>query len=265
MKDDDIINAAKILFEHKLNKTGLLNLNSKIEPINFEDAYEIQNELKSLYLTLNNNEILGKKIGVTNEEAAKQVGIDKPFYGNLFTRFSETNANFLNSKNFHQPYVEPEIGFRIKEDINITQAPFKKENIHDLIDGMLCSIEIVDFRFNKPINEIGAFNIIATNGASDYWLRHQDIYQLEKVNLNNHKVKLFINSELHIIGNTNNVLKNPINAALWLINTLALKGEPMLKGQFISTGSCTKAIVLKKGYKIKADFGSLGSIEFEYN
>ena len=37
--------------------------------------------------------------------------------------------------------------------------------------------------------------------------------------LNNHEVKLFINSELHIIGNTNNVLKNPINAALWLINT----------------------------------------------
>ena len=39
----------------------------------------------------------------------------------------------------------------------------------------------------------------------------------------------------------------------------------MLKGQFISTGSCTKAILLKKNYKVKADFGSLGCIEFEYN
>jgi len=257
--------AAKILFEHKLNKTGLINLDSKIEPLNLTDAYEIQEELKYLYLSLKKNETLGKKIGVTNKEAAKQVGIDQPFYGNLFTRFSGINVNSLNVKNFHQPYVEPEIGFRIKEGINISHAPFNKDDIDNLIDGMVCAIEIVDFRFDKPINKIGAYNLIATNGASDYWLRNENIYPLNKINLDNHEVKLFINSKIQEEGNTNNVLKNPINAAIWLINTLALKGEPLLKGQFISTGSCTKAIMLKKGYLVKADFGSLGSIEFEYN
>ena len=39
----------------------------------------------------------------------------------------------------------------------------------------------------------------------------------------------------------------------------------MLKGQYISTGSCTKALMLTKDTKIKADFGALGSIELEYN
>ena len=169
MKDDDIINAAKILFEHKLNKTGLLELDSNFEPLNLNDAYKIQNELKILYLKLKNNELIGKKIGVTNKEAAKQVGINKPFYGNLYSRFSGSNINILNSNNFHKPYAEPEISFRIKKDINISLAPFNNDNIYDLFDGIFCAVEIVDFRFEKPINKIGAYNLIATNGASDYF------------------------------------------------------------------------------------------------
>ena len=76
---------------------------------------------------------------------------------------------------------------------------------------------------------------------------------------------MFINDELKETGNTNNVLENPLNAVLWLINSLCLKGEPMLKNQYISSGSCTKAFRIHKGNKIKADFGKLGTIEFNFN
>ena len=38
----------------------------------------------------------------------------------------------------------------------------------------------------------------------------------------------------------------------------------MLKHQFISSGSCTKAYKLESGKIIKADFGKLGTIEYEY-
>ena len=74
----------------------------------------------------------------------------------------------------------------------------------------------------------------------------------------------FIENKLQEKGNTNNVLDNPLNAVLWLINTLCKKGEPMLKHQFISSGSCTKAYRLNTGTRIKANFGKLGLIEFEY-
>ena len=82
----------------------------------------------------------------------------------------------------------------------------------------------------------------------------------------NYKSKFdqIINNKLIEKGNTNLVLGNPLNSAIWLVNKLALKGEPMLKGQFITTGTCTKAVKLKKRSIIKADFGSLGSIDFKY-
>ena len=188
------------------------------------------------------------------------MNVTEPFYGNLFSKYSSKNINI---QIFFQPFVEPEIN-RIKEDIDISKAPYSLDEIKDLLDGVLCSIEIVDFRFQKPLTDIGAFNLISTNGASDYWIYNDKIFSIDDINLNDFEVSLFIDNKLQEKGNTKNVLDNPLNAVLWLINTLCKKGEPMLKHQFISSGSCTKAYKLNKGNKIKADFGKLGTIEFDY-
>ena len=263
MNREDIQEVSKILFEHRLNKKGLSSL-KHLEPKTINDTYEIQENLKLRYLELKDNFCIGKKIGCTSLAAQKQMNIKEPFYGNLFNRYSSKNVHLLNSKNFSEPYVEPEISFRIKDDINISKAPFEFKDLDHLLDGLFCSVEIVDFRFRKPLSEIGALNVISTNGASEFWIRNQDLIKIKDVDLNNFDVSLLINDKIVDTGNTKNVLDNPLNAALWLINNLADKGEPMLKGQFISSGSCTKAFRIYPKSKIKADFNQLGSIEFEY-
>jgi len=263
MIKENIQEASKILFEHRLNKTGLSSL-KHLEPKTINDAYEIQGNLKLRYLELKDNFCIGKKIGCTSLAAQKQMNIKEPFYGNLFNRFSSKNVNLLNSKNFFEPHVEPEISFRIRDDINISKAPFKFNELDYLLDGLFCSIEIVDFRFRKPLSEIGALNVIATNGASEFWIRNENLIEIQDIDLNNFEVSLLIDNKIVDTGNTKNVLNNPLNAVLWLINNLADKGEPMLKGQFISSGSCTKAFRIYPKSKIKADFNQLGSIEFEY-
>ncbi len=263
MKKQQILEASKLLFNHKLNKTGLDNLNH-LEPKNIIEAYEIQDALKVHYLSLKNNICIGKKIGCTSKAAQAQMNVSEPFYGNLFSKYSTKNKNKLNSKYFFQPFAEPEISFRIKEDVDISKAPYTMNNIKNLIDGILCSIEIVDFRFQRELSKIGAINLISNNGASDYWIHNDKIFNINEIDLNDFEVCFFINDELKEIGNTKNVLNNPLNAVLWLINTLCKKGEPMLKHQYISSGSCTKAYKLNSGNKIKADFGKLGYIEFDY-
>jgi 2-keto-4-pentenoate hydratase len=65
-------------------------------------------------------------------------------------------------------------------------------------------------------------------------------------------------------GNTKNVLNNPLNATIWVINNLAKKGETLLKGQFISSGSCTKPSKIYPGNHIKAQFEQLEDIEFQF-
>ena len=264
MEDKNILLAAKILFNSRLNKKGIKTLPQNLIPKDINESYKIQDELKILYLTLNNNFTIGKKVGCTNEIAQKQLGITEPFYGNLFNKYSNFSGCELKSNKFFKPFIEPEISFVIKEDININEAPFSFADSNKLFDNMFASIEIVDFRFGENIKDVGINNLISTNGASEYYIKSKKLCPLDSINLIDQKVQLYINNTLQEEGNTKLVLGNPINSAIWLINKLSSQGEPLLKGQFITTGTCTKAIPLKKNTFIKADFGSLDTVEFNF-
>jgi len=255
---------AKLLFEHKLNKLTVSELPKRLIPTTYEDAYLIQEELKLLYLSLKDNITIGKKVGCTSTEGQKQLSIDEPFYGNLYSRFYGVDIDELSSKKFNKPFIEPEIALRIKKDIDISKAPFSLKDIDTLFDGFVCALEIVDFRFNKSLKEIGALNLIATNGASEYWIRNSEIFDLNKINFENHPVNIFFDNKIVGEGNTNSVMGSPLNSALWLINKIAKKGETLLKGQFITTGTCTKAHELIPNSKISADFGQFGKVDFFY-
>ena len=257
--------SAKFLFENRINKTEIHNLHEKITPRNEKEAYLIQDELKLLYLSLKDNISIGKKVGCTSINGQQQLDIKEPFYGNLFSRFSLIEPKEISSKKFSKPFIEPEISLRIKEDIDISKAPYSIKDIDKLFDGFVCSLEIVDFRFNKILSEIGALNLIASNGASEFWIRNSEIFNMNKINFEDHSITISFNDKIIDQGNTKNVMENPLNSGLWLINKIAQKGETILKGQFISTGTCTKAHELIANTKINADFGKLGNIEFNYN
>ena len=142
MNKEDIQEASKILFEHRLNKTGLSSLKN-LEPQTIDEAYAIQDNLKLRYLELKDNICIGKKIGATSLTAQEVLNMSEPFYGNLYSRYSLVNAKKLYAKNFFEPYAEPEISFRIKEDIDISKAPYTIDDIDLLLDGLVCSIEIM--------------------------------------------------------------------------------------------------------------------------
>ena len=124
--------AAKFLFEHRLKKSNINNLPKHITPKTKNEAYLIQEELKLLYLNLKENISIGKKVGCTSLDAQKQLDINEPFYGNLFSRFYSIEPTKLSSKKFSKPFIEPEIALRVKADIDISKAPFSINNIDDL-------------------------------------------------------------------------------------------------------------------------------------
>jgi len=119
-------------------------------------------------------------------------------------------------------------------------------DIIDLTEPVMGSVEIVDFRFNNELKKIGINNLISTNGASEYWIKGLKEFKLNEINLSDHPVKVFVNDKLKEEGNASNVLENPLNSLLWVINKLSFMGETLLKGNVVSTGTCTVAIPLEK-------------------
>jgi len=256
--------AAEILYNSRINLKRIKKLPEDCVPQSYKEAYDIQEKLVNKYLIADkNNLLIGKKIGCTNKAAQIQLNINESFFGNMFSNNISKSNCIINSENYFSPFVEPEFSFIMKNELDILKAPYKPEIVCEAISAVLPSIELVDSRF-EDWTVVGVKNLIADNAVHAHWIYGDEINKLNSINFNNHSVDLFINGNLIDKGNSNNVMGNPINSLTWLINNLALSGKSLPKNSYISTGTCTPAIPIKRGDKVTADFGKLGNVSFIY-
>ena len=80
MNYNNIQEAAKLLFEYRLNRLSINDLPNHLIPHSYDDAYLIQDELKLHYLALKDNISIGKKVGCTSIDGQKQLNIYETFY-----------------------------------------------------------------------------------------------------------------------------------------------------------------------------------------
>ena len=256
--------AAEILYNARINIKRIEKLPEDCTPQTLKEAYDIQDELVNKYLKVdNNNSLIGKKIGCTNKAAQAQLNVNESFFGNMFSKNISKSKCTIKSENYVSPFVEPEFSFVMKDELDILKAPYKPEIVCESISAVLPSIELVDSRF-EDWTVVGVKNLIADNAVHAHWIYGDEINNLNSINFNNHSVNLLINGKLIDKGNSINVMGNPINSLTWLINNLALSGKSLPKNSYISTGTCTPAIPIKKGDKVMADFGKLGNVSFIY-
>ena len=259
MKKININQAAKILYYSRVNRKKINKLPKECSPKNAKDAYSIQDALNKIYFKNLNSKIIGKKIGCTNKEAQKQININEPFYGNIYSKFYSKTKCHLKFKDFISPFLEPEFSFRINKNINKFNYPISIKQIKKFIDCIIPSVELVDSRFSDW-TKAGIFNLIADNGVNAYWIKGNEFSKI--IDLTNHQVEVFINNKFITKGNSNKVLGNPFNSLSWLINFLIKQDKELKKNDLISTGTCTPALRLSKNDEVKVNFGSLGMVEF---
>ena len=264
MDSSKINKAADILYNSRINLKKIKLLPEDCIPKSAKEAYAIQNELTKRYISKNKEtSIVGKKIGCTNKAAQIQLNVKESFYGNIFSdNISKSNC-IINSEEYFSPFVEPEFSFVMKNELDISKAPYNPEIVYDSVSTVLPSIELVDSRF-EDWTIMGVSNLIADNAVHAHWIYGNEIKNLSDFNFNDHSVDLFINGKLIDKGNSSNVMGNPINSLTWLINNLALVGKSLPKNFYISTGTCTPAIPIKRGDNVLADFGKLGNVSFIY-
>ena len=264
MDNSKINKAAETLYNSRVNLKRIRELPKDCIPKSIKEAYDIQDELTNRYISADKNTLLiGKKIGCTNKAAQVQLNIKESFFGNMFSNNISKSNCIINSEKYFSPFVEPEFSFVMKNELDISKAPHNPQIVYESVSAVLPSIELVDSRF-EDWTIIGVSNLIADNAVHAHWIYGNEKKNLNHFNFNNHSVDLFINGKLIDKGNSSNVMGNPINSLTWLINNLALIGKSLPKNFYISTGTCTPAIPIKKGDNVIADFGKLGNVSFIY-
>ena len=264
MENSKINKAAETLYNARIRKKRIIELPKDCIPESIKEAYDIQDELTNKYISADKNTLLiGKKIGCTNKAAQVQLNVKESFFGNMFSNNISKSNCIINSEEYFSPFIEPEFSFVMKNELDISRAPYNPEIIFDSVSAVLPSIELVDSRF-EDWTIMGVSNLIADNAVHAHWIYGNEIKNLNDFNFNDHSVDLFINGKLIDKGNSSNVMGNPINSLTWLINNLALIGKSLPKNFYISTGTCTPAIPIKRGDNVTADFGKLGNVSFIY-
>jgi 2-keto-4-pentenoate hydratase len=106
--------------------------------------------------------------------------------------------------------------------------------------------------------------LIADNVCTGFWLHGEESTDFDHIDLADHPVQVYRNGARAELGNSANVLGNPLNVAAWLANHLISRGGCLKSGQVITTGTMIAVNGAEKGDKVAADFGPLGTVEVTF-
>ena len=161
--------------------------------------------------------------------------------------------------------AEVEFIFKMKHDLDFNKSNYSEQESLFIIESLYAGIELPDSRFLN-FTKVGEANLIADNACANQFILGPKLSDdWKNKNLKDQKVSISVNDEISEHGLGENVLGSPILALKWLLNELLEFKIPLKKGHFVSTGTVTKPIPIKKGDIVKADYSDLGNFQISLN
>lgn len=203
----------------------------------------------------------GFKAGATNKSMWKKLKAKKPFFSYLYEESTyKNNGKMPFQKNLIG--AELEVAFKIKNEIFNFNKKITKSNISKFIIGIAPAIEVVGFRqklkaidcLGRMISDFGLNVAFAAGKLTKYSLRK---ITSVSTSLTNQKTKK------NYSGNTKLVLGNPINSLIWLLNEIKNNKMFLSFDFWVTTGSTTPIVPIKKGDYFTGDIKGLGNVSLK--
>ncbi|WP_285486924.1 2-keto-4-pentenoate hydratase [Amycolatopsis taiwanensis] len=219
------------------------------------DAYRIQQEQVRVW-TSRGDQVKGHKVGLSSPAMQQQMGVNQPDYGHLLAGMFHLEHLPIDAGAFLQPRIEPEIAFVLSGRLSgpgVTAADAIRA-----VDFVVPALEIVDSRITEW--KISIVDTIADNASSGGVVLGSKPTPLSSVDLRLVGCTLRIGGELVATGAGGAVLGSPLNALVWLANTLGPLGIDLEPGHVVLPGSMTRAFPVRPGDAVFADMGPLGGV-----
>jgi 2-keto-4-pentenoate hydratase len=201
-------------------------------------------------------EPVGYKAGLTNPNVQKVFGVNQPVRGTLLKKMLLESGAVIPAKFGSVSMSEGDLIVRVKDD-GINQAKTPEETLKYL-DAVIPFIELPDLVCDKSVKFNGAI-LVAINVGARYGVMGKPI-PLEATPQWVERLKSFtlqIMDEKGTLvdeGKGTALLGDPLNAVLWIKNSLAADGKKLKKGDLLSLGSLTKMLPPRPGMTIRAKY-----------
>lgn len=228
-------------------------LSTRYPALTVDDAYGIQNDIRSLALA-DGNTLAGHKIGATSEAIRAMFDIDEPDFGFLTDRMLLPDGARIDPDRLISPMIEAEVAFRLGSDL--AGDSVTTEDVVATTAEILPVLEILDSRIADWA--IRLVDTVADNGSSALVVCGAGIAPAG-IDLLAERVTLDVGGQVHT-ANGRAVLGGPAASVAWLARFLARHGERLHAGEVVLAGSWTPAVRLAPGSTVEASFTTLGSV-----
>jgi len=218
-------------------------------------AYAVQ-EVNTKYWVESGRRVVGAKVGLTSKVVQAQLGVTQPDFGVLFADMAIVEGEEILVSKVLQPKIEAEIAFVLADDLDDEQLTIA--DVIGAIDYALPAIEIVDSRIRDW--DINITDTIADNASSGLFVLGSSARKLSELNLRMCGMVIENEGKPVSVGAGLASLGNPINAALWLAETMAQAGRPLRRGSIILSGALGPMFTPVPGDVLVARVSGLGSV-----
>lgn len=226
-------------------------LTDQVADLTIAEAYRVQ----SINLTqrlADGETLVGRKIGLTSKAMQEQLGVDEPDVGALTDRMVIAPEEPLDTARFIKPRIEAEFAFRLDSDL---EGPITIDSVRASIGTVMLAAEIIDSRIRDW--KIALIDTVADNASSAAVVVGAEMPATDELldALPALRVDLDVDGEVVAFGEGAAILGHPLEAVLWLANTLASNGESLKSGDLILAGAVHASVPLTAGveYAVRAD------------
>ena len=226
-----------------------------IAPTDVAGAYAVQ-EINTKYWLGRGRKLVGRKIGLTAVAVQKQLGVDQPDFGLLFEDMLASEDRAIPFAELMQPKVEAEIAIVLKK--NLTKVQHSVADIADATNYACAAIEIVGSRIANW--DIKLADTVADNASSSHFVLGARQVRLADADLVNCAMSMVRRGETVSSGSGAACMGNPLNAAVWLADTMVKYGRPLQAGDVIMTGALGPMVAVAAGDVVEARIEGLGQV-----
>jgi 2-oxo-hept-3-ene-1,7-dioate hydratase len=211
--------------------------------------------------------VTARKIGLTSRAMQQSVNITEPDYGVIYDDMFYAEGSTVPFERFIAPRIEMELAF-------VLHSPLRGPDcaIFDVLratEFVTPAIEILDARIQMNDPESGStrtiIDTISDNAADAGIVVGGRPVGVNDVDLRWVSALLYRDGGVEESGVAASVLNHPANGIAWLANRLAGHGVELEPGRVILSGSFIRPVWVRPGDQFHADYGSLGSISFQFS
>lgn len=255
----NIQTAADKIFEAARSKVSCEPVRDLLLAGDIRAAYAVQDINTDRWLAAG-RKIIGRKIGLTSKAVQTQLGVDQPDFGILYDDMLVKNGGSVSMQKLMQPKAEAEIAFVLKS--GLTKSSHSESDIIAATDYILPAIEIVGSRITNW--NIRITDTIADNASSGMFVLGTSKRSLKETDIINCKMAMTKGGQVVSSGIGSACLGSPIQAAIWLADTMQKVGRPLAAGDVVMTGALGPMVAAVAGDSFEAQIDGLGTVKVAF-